>query len=93
MSRIQSGIAYHTTPRGSPEEKERNATEAVRHDFIAWTMPESALTIPMNTIVLRERHAVGRGTVRAREEALGVDLTFPADRCRGEFVTADTFDR
>jgi hypothetical protein len=36
MSRIQSGIANHTSPKGRPEEKERRETDPVRQDVIAW---------------------------------------------------------
>jgi hypothetical protein len=38
MSRIQSGMAIHTKPKGRPEEKDRRETEAVRQDLIAWMM-------------------------------------------------------
>src|SRR5687768_6227190 len=30
MSRIQSGMAYHTRPSGRPDAKERSATDSVR---------------------------------------------------------------
>ncbi len=33
--RIQSGMAIHTSPRGSPEENESRETDAVRHDIMA----------------------------------------------------------
>jgi hypothetical protein len=42
-ARIQSGMEYQMRPRGSPEEKESRATDAVRHDRIAvarlWRAP------------------------------------------------------
>ena len=44
MSRIQSGIAYQTTPSGRPEENDRSDTAAVRRDCIARTNAASPLS-------------------------------------------------
>src|SRR5215470_14356693 len=39
IERIQSGIASHTNPSGSPEENDWSATDAVLHDVIALSTP------------------------------------------------------
>jgi hypothetical protein len=38
ISRIQSGMASHTSPSGIPEAKDMRLTEAVRHDVNARAM-------------------------------------------------------
>ncbi len=43
MLRIQSGIAYHTSPSGRPDENDSSATAAVRHDPIARTSAANPL--------------------------------------------------
>ena len=43
MLRIQSGIAYQTSPSGRPDENDSSATDAVRHDPIARTSAANPL--------------------------------------------------
>src|SRR3990172_8050565 len=49
MSRIQSGIAYQTSPRGRPDANERSATAAVRQELIARARFESAPSAPLTS--------------------------------------------
>src|SRR3990172_2014558 len=49
MSRIQSGIAYQTSPRGRPDANESRATAAVRQELIARARFESALSAPLTS--------------------------------------------
>src|SRR3990172_4446276 len=49
MERIQSGMAYQTSPRGSPEANERSATAAVRQELMARARFESAPSAPLTS--------------------------------------------
>src|SRR5207249_4953266 len=46
LSRIQSGMAYQTTPSGSPDENDSSDTAAVRHERIARTRFANAPPAP-----------------------------------------------
>jgi hypothetical protein len=51
IERIQSGIASHTNPRGSPDENDWSATDAVRHDVIAPSTPRRSPPTPATVAV------------------------------------------
>src|SRR5690348_13407478 len=72
IERIQSGIAGHTRPRGSPEENDWSATDAVLHDVIAASTPFRRSAPTVVTVAVRCRafeqrsRATGGGACGAR---------------------------